>query len=242
MFRYLLILNVLFFTSSYGKPTGKIIAEIPEASGIAYCSDSDTLIVANDEGYYYEIDRDGKILKSTKLGNYDIEGVVCEDKELIFAIENKGILIIDKKRFHKKKINLDTTYQGKKLPLFSKKAGVEGIAKKDDRIYLAKQSNKKKKSFIAVVQLTPSSSKIIDVIEHRVSDTAGLTFHEGYLYMVSDKEDLLIKYDIQKKEKVDKVKLGKGAWEGIAFDNKGFVYLADDDGKVLRYKKKSLGL
>ena len=72
---------------------------------------------------------------------------------------------------------------------------------------MAKQSNKKKKSFIAVVRLTPYPSRIIDLIEHHVADTAGLTYHEGYLYMVSDKEDLLIKYDIQKKETVQKVKL-----------------------------------
>ncbi|TNF45390.1 MAG: hypothetical protein EP216_00195, partial [Epsilonproteobacteria bacterium] len=227
---------------SYSKPAGKIIAEIPEASGIAYCSNSDTLIVANDEGSYYEISRKGKILKKTKLGNYDLEGVVCEEKQLFFAIENKGMLIVERKRVKKSKIDLDNTYNGKKLPLFHKKAGVEGIAKKGNIVYLSKQSNKKKKSFIAVVQLTPAHAKIIDVIEHRISDTAGLTYHEGYLYMVSDKEDLLIKYDLDKKKKVYKVKLGKGAWEGIAFDNKGFVYFADDDGQVVKYKKKSLGL
>jgi len=60
--------------------------------------------------------------------------------------------------------------------------------------------------------------------------------------MVSDKEDLLIKYDIEKKKSVQKVKLEKGAWEGIAFDYKGNVYLADDDGRVVKYKKKALGL
>ena len=60
--------------------------------------------------------------------------------------------------------------------------------------------------------------------------------------MVSDKEDLLIKYDLNKKKSVQRIKLKKGAWEGIAFDTKGSVYLADDDGRVLKYKKKALGL
>jgi uncharacterized protein YjiK len=239
--RYLLILN-LFLLTAYAKPVGKVIVEIPEASGIGYCSNSDTLVVANDEGSYYEISPKGKILQKTKLGNYDLEGVVCENSQMIFAIENKGILTVERKRVKKEKITLDTKYNGKKLSLFNKKSGVEGIAKKGNRIYLSKQSNKKKKSFIAVVELTPSSSRIVDLIEHRIADTAGLTFHEDYLYMVSDKEDLLIKYDIQKRKKVHKVKLGKGSWEGIAFDNQGFVYLADDDGKVYKYKKKSLGL
>lgn len=219
-----------------------MIAKIPEASGIAYCSNSDTLIVANDEGAYFEIDTEGKSVQKVTLGNYDLEGVVCEENQLIFAVENKGLLILERKRNKKHKVNLDTSYKGKKLPLFNKKAGVEGIAKNDNRIYLSKQSNKKKKSFIAVVALTPYPSKIIDVIEHGVSDTAGLTYHEGYLYMVSDKEDLLVKYDLQKQKKVHKVKLEKGAWEGIAFDHKGFVYFADDDGMVYKQTKKRLGL
>jgi len=59
---------------------------------------------------------------------------------------------------------------------------------------------------------------------------------------VSDKEDLLIKYDTDKKKIVQKVELSKGAWEGLAFDTKGYVYLADDDGRVVKYKKKTLGL
>ena len=80
------------------------------------------------------------------------------------------------------------------------------------------------------------------MIEHHIADTAGLTFHNGYLYMVSDKEDLLIKYDLDKRKSVQKIKLAKGAWEGIAFDHNGFVYLADDDGRVVKYKKKVLGL
>ena len=60
--------------------------------------------------------------------------------------------------------------------------------------------------------------------------------------MISDKKDLLIKYDLKKRKSVQKIKLDEGAWEGIAFDNKGYVYLADDDGRVMKYKKKALGL
>jgi uncharacterized protein YjiK len=239
---YYLLLPIVLLVSACGAPKGKVIANIPEASGISYCSSDDTLVVANDEGSYYKINRKGKILQKRKLGNYDLEGVVCEDEEMIFALENKGILMIDRQTGKKKKVTLNTMYNGKKLPLFDKKSGIEGIAKVGNMVYLSKQSNKKKKSFIAVVKLTPYPSRIVDVIEHHVADTAGLTYHDGYLYMVSDKEDLLIKYDLNKKKSVQKIKLKKGSWEGIAFDTKGFVYLADDDGRVLKYKKKRLGL
>jgi uncharacterized protein YjiK len=240
--RYTLLITIALLLSACGDTLGEKIVKIPEASGISYCNSTETLIVANDEGKYYEINRKGKILQKVKLGKYDLEGIVCEDEEFIFVIENKGLLFVDRKTMKKKKVIIDTSYQGKKLKLFDKKEGIEGIAKVDNMVYLAKQSKKKKRSFIAVVRLTPYPSRIVDVIEHHIPDTAGLAYHDGYLYMVSDKEDLLIKYDLQKKKSVQKIKLGAGAWEGITFDNKGYVYLADDDGRVLKYKKKALGL
>jgi len=231
---------LLFTACSYS--SGKKIAKIPEASGISYCNSSDTFIVANDEGSYYEIKPKGKIFKKKKLGKYDLEGVVCEDEQFVFAVENRGLLLLDRHTGKKKKIVIDTTYQGKKLNLFNKKAGVEGIAKVGNIVYLAKQSKKKKHSYIAVIKLAPYPGRIIDVIEHHIADTSGLTYHDGYLYMVSDKEDLLIKYDLNEKKIIQKVNLDEGAWEGIAFDTKGNVYLADDDGRVVKYKKKALGL
>jgi len=221
---------------------GKKIAKIPEASGISYCHTSDTLMVANDEGSYYEITTKGKILKKVKLGKYDLEGVVCEDKQIIFVREDKGLLIVDRESGKKKKVIVNSFYEGKKLALFNKNDGIEGIAKAGNIIYLAKQSKKKKNSFIAVVKLTPYPGRVLDIIKADVADIAGLTYHDNALYMVSDKKDLLIKYDLDKKKRVRKVKLAKGAWEGIAFDDNGNVYLADDDGWVLKYKKKALGL
>ena len=237
-----LFVPIAFFMMACADTEGKEIVKIPEASGISYCSDTDTLIVANDEGAYYEINRKGKILQKKKLGNYDLEGVMCEDDQFIFALENKGILVVERKTGKKKKVTLDTFYNGKKLSLFDKKSGIEGIVKVGNIVYLSKQSKKKKDSFIAVVKLTPYPSRIVDVIEHEIADTAGLDYHDGYLYMVSDKKDLLIKYDLDKKKIVQKVKLTEGSWEGIAFDSKGNVYLADDDGRVVKYKRKNLGL
>lgn len=240
--KYSLILLIGLSLIACGEPVGKNIAKIPEASGLAYCQSTDTLIVANDEGSYYEITTKGKILKKVKLGKFDLEGVVCEEKQIIFVREDKGLLLVDRTSGTKKKVSVDTFYDGKKLPLFDKKEGLEGIAKVGNILYLAKQSKKKKKSFIAVVKMKPYPSRIIDVIEHNIADTAGLTYHNGALYMVSDKKDFLIKYNLDKHKIIQKIKLEKGAWEGIAFDNKGYVYLADDDGRVMKYNKKSLGL
>lgn len=240
--RYCLFAFILVSFTTCNAYSGKHIAKIPEASGISYCSKDDTLIVANDEGTYYQINRKGKILHKQKLGKYDLEGVVCEDEQILFVVENKGVLIIDSVSGNKKEVPLNPNYQGKKMPLLDKKSGIEGIAKIGHIVYLSKQSKRKKDALIVVAKWTSDGLSIIDLIKHQLSDTAGLAYHDGYLYMVSDKEDLLIKYDLEKKKSVKKVQLEEGAWEGIAFDHKGNMYLADDDGRIMKYKKKRLGL
>ncbi len=232
---YFLIL-VAFVLTACGNAEGRVIAHIAEASGISYCASTDTLIVANDEGRYMEINSKGKILRTVKMGKYDFEGVVCEGNTLWFAVENKGVLKVDRTSGQKQKIALDTFYEDKKLALLDKKEGIEGIAKQGNILYLAKQSKKRKGSFVAVFRLEAYPARVIDVLRPPVADISGLCLHEGYLYMVSDKKDLLLQYDVKEKSIVKKVKLEKGAWEGIAFDARGNVYLADDDGRVLKYK------
>lgn len=238
---YLFLFLTAILYLSCGKDDSNKIAKIPEASGIDYCRSSDTLVVANDEGSYYEIDLDGDIIRKIKLGKYDLEGVVCTDDLLIFAIEDEALLFVDRKSGKSNKVAPDTTYRNKNLQLFGKKHGIEGIAKSGDTIYLAKQASKKRESFIVVIEPTKDLYKIIDLIES-IPATSGLTTNKGYLYILSDKKDLLIRYDLQKKRILYSVKLPKTAQEGIAFDGKGFVYIADDDGYVLKYSEKDLGL
>ena len=232
--KYILIATFLALFSTLN--ASQTIAKIPEASGIAYCADSKKFIVVNDEGTYYEMSKKGKILKKVKLGKFDLEGVVCEKETLLFAVENKGLLLVDRKTGQKQKISVNPNYQGKRITLFDDKVGIEGIAKIDNFVYLAKQSKKKKSSFIAVVRLYPLPSRIVDIIPHHIPDTAGLSYHKKFLYMVSDKKDLVIKYNLKARKIEKKISLAKGAWEGIAFDNKDNMYLADDEGRVVKYK------
>ena len=60
--------------------------------------------------------------------------------------------------------------------------------------------------------------------------------------MLSDRKDLLIKYDLKNNKTVKKIKLPKSSQEGICFDDKNNIFIADDDGQILKYKAKELGL
>ena len=231
----LLILLTLTACSSNEKHK---IASIPEASGIDYCQDSNTLIVANDEGSFYELTTDGEILTEHKLGDFDLEGVVCEKENFIFAVEDGELLIVPRSEYKINRLKI----KGKNFK-FSKKSGIEGITKVGEFYYLSIQEKKRKENAkILVVKVGTNYAKIIKIINDKIIDTAGMKYHEKKLYIVSDKKDKLYIYNLKKDKIKKKIKLPKFAQEGVTFDNKENIYFADDDGAVMKYSKKELGL
>ncbi|HHH51375.1 MAG TPA: hypothetical protein ENK76_03295 [Campylobacterales bacterium] len=230
----IIIASIMLTMSSCSSEQHKIVS-IAEASGISYCQNTDTLMVANDEGSIYEITPKGEIISRHKLGKYDLEGVVCEDDKVIFAVEGGSLLKVNRKSFKIKEIKID----GFK---FDKKSGIEGIAKIGNLYYLSIQAKKKKNAKILVVKAGDKYAKIKDIINHGIIDSAGMEYYNKKLYIVSDKKDKLYIYNIKTNTVQKKIKLDKFAQEGITFDNSGNVFLADDDGTVFRYTKKELGI
>jgi len=213
-----------------------IIASIPEASGISYCEESNTLVVANDEGSFYELSTAGEILTVHKLGNYDLEGVVCEKEQFVFAIEGGVLLQVNRETLKSKELKL----KGKGYKLTTKH-GIEGITKIGEYYYLSIQEKKRKKDAnLLVVKLSRNYAKVIKVINHKIIDSSGMQYHDKKLYILSDKKEKLYIYDLKREKILKKIKLPKFAQEGITFDKKGFVYFADDDGFVLKYQTKEL--
>ncbi len=248
MIRYIVILPLLFLSGCLG--SSHEIAKIPEASGICYSTITQTLFVANDEGKIYEMGKDGKILRKKRIGNYDLEGVSCDDDrgELLFAVEgDDAILVVSQKELHvKNKIRIKREFQGHLILKKDKKHGLEGITQDQHSLYLSNQSNKKypKKDPSVVIKVAKSHKKkvvIEEIIDPGHQDIAGLFYHDSMLYMVSDKEDLLIGYDLQAKKVAWTKKLPAFAQEGICLDDEGNIYFANDDGSVLKYKKAELG-
>ena len=242
--RYTLLLSLIFFfgNCSNQEETSKTysknkIANIPEASGISFCKESKTLIVANDEGSFYELSTTGKILHQQKLGDYDFEGVVCNKKTFMFAIESGTLLEVDRRTFKSKKFKLKG--QGYKL---TKKHGIEGIEKIDGQYYVTLQRKKKSEAKILRLKVGTTYAKVKQIINHKIIDSAGLAWHNNKLYIISDKKEKLYLYDLKHKKILKKIKLPKFAQEGITFDEEGNIYFADDNGAVFKYKEEEFGL
>ncbi len=227
--KFLFIIVILFMAEIYAKT----IANIPEASGICFILQDNILVVVNDEGYIYKLTKKGIILEKKYLGEYDLEGVAFNEEtgDLLVVVEDiNSIFILDKITLEiKKKIKIKGKYD--------KKSGLEGIAVLNGKAYLSNQS----KTFIFKVNLDKNKAKINKKLKHGYKDISGLNFHDGFLYMVNDTKNLLIKYDYKKKKIIKKVKLPTSAQEGICFDKGENIYIADDEGQILKYKAKKLG-
>jgi len=231
----ILLILTLNLIACADKERPHVIASIPEASGISYCEESDTLVIANDEGSFYELSTTGEIITEHKLGNYDLEGVVCEKEQFVFAIEGGALLEVNRETLKSKVLKLKGT--GYKL---TKKHGIEGITKIGDFYYLSIQEKKRKKDAnLLVVKMGVNYAKVIQVINHRIIDSSGMQYHNKKLYIVSDKKEKLYIYNLKTNKILKKIKLPKFAQEGITFDKEGFVYFADDNGFVLKYKRTS---
>jgi uncharacterized protein YjiK len=222
------------------------IADIPEASGVCYSKKRDSLFVVGDEGRVYELSKDGKVLNKIYLPKHDFEGIACDDKEnrLYLAVEGKDHIIILSQNSLKKrsKIKIKREYKGKLILKKNwKKNGLEGITLIKNSIALTNQSKKflpkKDPSVILLIEKNGDKKREIkSLIDLRIKDLAGLDYYNGYLYVVSDHEDLLIKYDLKKQKIVSKIKLPPFAQEGVAIDSEENIYFADDNGHI--YKSK----
>jgi len=226
-----------------------IIAKVPEASGICYSTISSSLFIANDEGIIYEISKSGKILRDKKIGDYDLEGVACDNDRglLLFAVEGEdSILVVSQKRLKiKKKISIKRKFKGIKVLKKDKKHGLEAITIVDGNIFLSNQSfNSYPKDDSSVVfqidNIKTKKAKIVKIINHGYFDIAALTYHNKKLYMISDDKNILIIYDLKDERTIDIIQLPKFAQEGICFDDSNMLYIADDNGRILKFSASTL--
>ena len=252
------ILLPLLFLAACANPLspGKHrIAKIPEASGICYDTSRNTLFVVSDRGIVFELSTDGKILRKRHLGHYDLEGIACDPGQqmLYAAVEGKdNILLIDTHTLHiKKEVSIKRSFRGEKLLLKDKEYGLEGItlSANGKLLFLSNQSRHKyprnDPSVIVIVKrddLKKSKAEISGFIDPRKTDIAGLAYRNGFLYMVSDSKNRLYRYNFKTKKIDLKRKLPKFAQEGITFDDRGNLYLTDDNGAVLKYRTEDFGI
>ena len=259
MGKFLSLAFIGYFLSACGSETRTpkiekygLIANIPEASGICYSQKRDSIFVVSDKGVIVELDTNGVVKRDKSLNSlskHDFEGVACDDAKnsLLIAVEGAdNILRVDQENLNvQKDINIE---RGDILQK-DKEFGLEGIALLNGKVFLSNQSftlynqGDDPSVVFTIDSLTSAKPNIDKIYDHGFTDISGLSFYQGFLYMVSDSANMLIKYDVEKEETVFTKQLPKFSIEGIAFDTRNNIFFADDDnGRIYKYETKQYGI
>ena len=222
-----------------------------EPSGVTYHPQRDTLFVVGDSGMLTEVKTDGTLVRQEKvMGGGNFEGVTVNPVTGLLYVALEGhdkILEISPDTFTvQREIDIDRTFEGKEL-IKKGGGGLEGIVfmpnNSGDTFYLTNQSNDltgNDPSIIFEVEIDESADKpvarIVRYFSTGITDMSGLFYLSGddQLLIISDDNNLLLTVS-PTGEVQQMVALPGEHQEGIAIDNQGYLYIADDSDSVVKY-------
>jgi uncharacterized protein YjiK len=239
------------------EPDGENIdlADFPEPSGICFHGARGTLFVIGDEGAIQEMTTAGDVLHRGDLQREDLEGVTWapSTRMLYVAVEGEEVIIeVHADTFAiTRTFDIPRTFQGDTV-LKKGKDGIESVTfvpnphhPHGGTFFVTNQAKKDKDpeddSVLLELFLSLKSAAPVAEIKacHRMKprDLAGLCYDAArdLLLIVSDKENrclevtrggvVLHAYDLPGDDQ-----------EGIALDNEGALYIAQDSGGIMKYR------
>ena len=237
-------------------------SQIAEPSGITYHPTRRSLFLADDSGSVHEVSLEGKLIQSGGLNERDIEGItVNPETGLLYAAveDDEAILELDPKDLTiQREFRIDRNYKGEQL-LRKGGMGIEAIAFVPDAshpeggtFWVGNQSfslkAKDEPSVVCevVVPLRSTTAKqaegaIIRAYKMDFIDISGLAYDTqgDFLVLISDTTNLLV--ELKREGTVLKQYLLPGdEQEGIVLDGLGYMYLAQENGKIIKLADRRL--
>lgn len=209
------------------KPTKSVSVKIPEPSDICYDSKTDTFFIVSDTGILYETDKDCKVLKKQKQKGTDFEAVYS-DGSFVYAVDesNRTVYKYDIKTFKLIK-SIVIPYDG------ARNKGYEAFDfnKTTNKYALLTESNP-----IVLFELD-TDFKITNQtdLSSIASDISSARFYDGFLWLLSDEDMMLLKLNPLTYEVIKKWSLPVINPEGLAFDKDGNILISCDDMQRVYY-------
>ena len=233
---------------------------IAEPSGITYHTIRNTIFVVSDEGELHEMRRDGRPVRSRSLKQTDLEGVTMNPSTgMLYAVVegDDAILEISPLTFEiTRKFGINRGFEGREL-LRKGGMGLEAITFVVDdshpeggTFWVGNQSFSLKPdrepSIVCQVAVplsstepTPPEGKITSFFPLSIIDISGLAYDTSRhcLVVVSDTTNLLV--EVTRDGTVLRQHLLPGNdQEGIALDQEGFMYIAQENGEVIKIEDR----
>ena len=237
-------------------------SQIAEPSGITYHPTRRSLFLADDSGSVHEVSLEGRLIQSKGLNERDIEGITVnpgtgllyaavEDDEVILELDPENLTI-------QREFRIGRSYKGELL-LRKGGMGIEAIAFVPDAshpeggtFWVGNQSfslkAKDEPSVVCevVVPLRSATAKqsdgaIIRAYKMNFIDISGLAYdaQADLLVLISDTTNLLV--ELKREGTILRQYLLPGdEQEGIVLDGLGYMYLAQENGEIIKLADRRL--
>jgi hypothetical protein len=234
--------------------------QIAEPSGITFHAIRKTVFVVSDEGELHEMRTDGRPVRSQSLKQTDLEGITVNPSTgLLYAVVegDDAILEISPQSFEiTRRFGINRGFEGREL-LKKGGMGLEAITfvpndshPEGGTFWVGNQSfslkPNREPSIVCEVVVplsstdpTPPEGKIIGFFPLSIIDISGLTYDSSRhcLIVVSDTTNLLV--EVVRDGTVLRQHLLPGNdQEGIALDQEGFMYIAQENGEVIKIEDR----
>ena len=236
--------------------------QIAEPSGITYHPIRRSLFIADDSGSVHEVSLEGRLIQSKGLNGRDIEGITVdpstgllyaavEDDEMILELDPENLAI-------QREFRIGRNFKGEIL-LRKGGMGIEAIAFVPDAshpeggtFWVGNQSfslkAKDEPSVVCevVVPLRSTTAKqadgaIIGAYKMNFIDISGLAYDAqgDFLVLISDTTNLLV--ELKREGTVLRQYLLPGdEQEGIVLDGLGYMYVAQENGEIIKLADQRL--
>lgn len=237
-------------------------SQIAEPSGITYHPTRRSLFLADDSGSVHEVSLEGRLIQSKGLNERDIEGItVNPDTGLLYAAveDDEAILELDPKDLAlQREFRIGRNYKGEQL-LKKGGMGIEAIAFVPDashpeggtfwvgnQSFSLKANDEPSVVCEVVVPLRSTTAKrsdgtIIRAYKMDFIDISGLAYDTqgDFLVLISDTTNLLV--ELKREGTILRQYLLPGdEQEGIVLDGLGYMYLAQENGKIIKLADRRL--
>lgn len=226
-----------------------------EPSGICFHPSRKTLFVVSDEGEVMEMTTEGVPVFRLKIPG-DLEGITVHPKTGMLYIVHEGVDIILEVDPDKKEVTrefpLNREYRGNLN--FIEKRTEEFDNGLEDIVFVANEKHPEGGTFYLSNQWDPpcimevlvplkssrartAEARILRVLPFQIFDPAAMYYDPKTrrLNVVSDADNILVEITLEGKLIRQYAFLGDNQ-EGIARDDKGFLYIAQDSGGILKVK------
>ena len=211
------------------KPERFVTLAIPEPSDLCFSFDKKSIFMVSDEGFLFETDKNGTIIRKANFEGVDCEAVFADEK-YVYVVEETTREI---KVFNLKDLTLEKTIS---LPYSGGR----------NKGYEAFTFNKSKNKYIVLTEKDPVFLFELDLefkvfnkikLEKIARDISAATYHNNFLWLLSDEDNTVFKLNPNNYEVLKKWKIKVLNPEGISFDENGNMLILSDDLKRLYFFK-----